>query len=593
MQFHRMRHSKRASGSKAAPVTPKRMSIETGMMGNGHRRQLLEIVQAFQQFSRDTSEEEVVATFLKSAISMAKASRVRLIRNDGGNILVECEARRSQNNAIVVSHGRRPVESEGLFRTVFNSASLTYMPVFLGTTSFVQAQAWANPQTDTIDSPMLCVPVLLNEESKEILCLDTRSDTAPLDSTLVYHLTLLSAQAVMKRENLRLRARIALENRKIEEVEVALCANKRELAHMQRMSQTGSWRWRAATDTLEASSEFFRIYEISRERSIPSGKLINLTHPDDLPLVRIALVKAIAARRVFKLEFRIIVGFGEIKYVQVEGHPQTNDTEDLQYIGVTVDVTERRNAENALQAARAELARAHRLSTMGEMAASIVHEVYQPLTGIITNAEACLRWLSKSPAETARARDSARRVARDARRAADVFRGLRAVASNSGITKVPVDLDDAIREVAFLLQGELDRANIRLRLETAVAKPVLGDRTQIQQVLENLIRNSMDALLPVVGMQKSLFVNSASHDPAFAMVTVQDNGCGFGKHSAETLFDALFTTKPNGMGMGLKVCRSIVEAHGGLLQAERRERETVFRFTLPYIDGTSVNDIQN
>ncbi|WP_193727947.1 sensor histidine kinase [Paraburkholderia franconis] len=434
---------------------------------------------------------------------------------------------------------------------------------------------------------MLCLPLLNGDGNREILCLDTQPDALPFDEALISCLNILSAQAAVKRENLRLHARIAIENKTIEEVEVALCANKKELAHMQRMSRTGSWRWCALTNMLEASSEFFRIFEIPHERRMPSAKLINLTHPDDLPLVRIALVKAIAARRVFKLEFRIVVGFGEIKYVQVEGHPQTDDAGNLQYIGVTVDVTERRNAENALQAARAELARAHRLSTMGEMAASIVHEVYQPLTGIITNAEACLRWLSKSPAEAARARDSARRVARDARRAAEVFRGLRAVASNSGITKVPVDLDDAIREVTFLLQGELDRANIRLRLQTDVAKPVLGDRTQIQQVLENLLRNSMDALLCDLGTQKSLIVSSASHDTAFAMVTVQDNGCGFGEHSAEELFDALFTTKPNGMGMGLKVCRSIVEAHGGLLQAERREQETVFRFTLPYLNGTS------
>ncbi|TXC81093.1 hypothetical protein FRZ40_43725 [Paraburkholderia azotifigens] len=563
------------------------------MIGNGHRTQLLEMVQASQQLSRDTNETEVVATLLKSAISMAKANRARLIRNDGGKMLVECEARRSHHDEIVVSHGRRPVESEGLFRNVFDTVSVTHMPVFLGTSSSERTQVWEDRQPDGIDSPMLCVPLLGSDESKEMLCLDTHRDTLPLDWSVVSHLNILSAQAAVKRENLRLRARIAFEDRTIEEVEVALCANKNELAHMQRMSHTGSWRWRADTDLLEASSEFFRIYEIPCERRIHSAKLINLTHPDDLPLVRIALVNAIAARRVFKLEFRIVVGFGEIKYVQVEGHPQTDDTEDLQYIGVTVDVTERRNAEDALQAARAELARAHRLSTMGEMAASIVHEVYQPLTGIITNAEACLRWLSKSPAETARARDSARRVARDARRAADVFRGLRAVASNSGITKVPVDLDDAIREVAFLLQGELDRANIRLRLQTAVVKPVLGDRTQIQQVLENLLRNSMDALLPVVGTQKSLIVNSTSHDSMFAMVTVQDNGCGFGEHSAEELFDALFTTKPNGMGMGLKVCRSIVEAHGGLLQAERCEDATVFRFTLPYLDGTSVNYVRS
>jgi signal transduction histidine kinase len=544
------------------------------------------MVQVSQQLSRDTNEAEVVATFVKGAISMAAASRVRLVRNDGETFLVECEARRSQNGEIIVSHRRPLVESEELFRTVFHTASQTRMPVLFGTTSLDRAEVWASPQAYAVENPMLCVPLFNGDRHREILCLDRHRNAPPFDASLIAYLHILSAQAALKLENVRFHARIAVENRTSEEVEIALRANEKELAHTQRMSQTGSWRWYAVTDMIEASPECFRIYEIPHERRVPSAKFIDLTHPDDFAAVRIALGKAVAARRVLKLEFRITVGFGEIKYVQIEGHPQIDDIEGLLYVGVVVDVTERRNAENALQAARAELARAHRLSTMGEMAASIVHEIYQPLTGIITNAEACLRWLSKSPAETARASDSARRVVRDASRAAEVFRGLRAVASNSGIVKVPVDLDDAIREVAFLLQGELDRANIRLRLQSAAPKPVLGDRTQIQQVLENLIRNAMDALLPVVGTQRFLILSSAPHDSAFAIVTVQDNGCGFGEHSPEELFDALFTTKPNGMGMGLKVCRSIVEAHGGVLQVERREHNTVFGFTLPYIDGT-------
>ncbi|MEM5384023.1 ATP-binding protein [Paraburkholderia phymatum] len=556
------------------------------MIGDRHLAQLLAMGQLSQQLSRGTDEAKLLATFVRGAISVAEAYRVRLVRNEGETFLVECEAQRSQNDEIIVS-SRRPLdEPEELFRSAFHTASETGMPVLFGTTAFDPAEVGASYKAYALEHPMLCVPLLNGDRSREILFLDRQRNAPSFEPSLIAYLRILSSQAAVKLEHVRFRARIAIENRTREEVEIALHANEKELVHAQRMSQTGSWRWYAIADIMQASPECFRIYDIPHERRVPSATFANLTHPDDYTSVRIALGKAVTARRVFKLEFRITVGFGEIKYVQIEGHPQTDDIEGLQYVGVVVDVTERRNAENALQAARAELARAHRLSTMGEMAASIVHEVYQPLTGIITNAEVCLRWLSKSPAETARASDSARRVVRDAHRAAEVFRGLRAVASNSGIVKVPVDLDDAIREVAFLLQGELDRANIRLRLQTAAPKPVLGDRTQIQQVLENLMRNAMDALLPVIGTQRSLIVSSMPHDTAFAIVTVQDNGCGFGEHSPEELFDALFTTKPNGMGMGLKVCRSIVEAHGGVLQAERREQHTVFRFTLPYIDDT-------
>lgn len=560
------------------------------MIGDGHRARLLAMVRASQQLSRNSDEKEVIATFVRCALSIASAHCVRLVSTDGESFLVECEAWWSPDDEIVVSHRRPVAESEDSFKTILQTVSLTDMPVLLGTPFIDQTDVQASPRAYVPERPLLCVPLFDDGRRREILFLEGNRHTPQFDASLIACLQIISAQTIMKLENLRCRTRDAVESSMIEEVKFAMRAHEKELAHTQRMSQTGSWRWYAGADTVEASPEFFRIYEVPSEQRVPSKKFIDLTHPDDSAPVRVALHKAIAAHRVFKLEFRITVGFGEIKYVQIEGHPQVDDIEGAQYVGVVVDVTERRNAESALQAARAELARAHRLSMMGEMAASIVHEIYQPLTGIITNAEACLRWLSKSPAEIGRASDSARRVARDARRAAEVFRGLRAVASNSGIVKVPVDLDDAIREVAFLLQGELDRANIRLRLQSDAPRPVLGDRTQIQQVLENLIRNSMDALQPVVGTQRFLTVSSASYDDAFAVVTVQDNGCGFGEHSPEELFEALFTTKPNGMGMGLKVCRSIVEAHGGVLHANRKDDDTVFQFTLPFIDSTSGAD---
>lgn len=557
------------------------------MIDHRHFSQLSAMIQVSQQLSRDTDEAELLATFVRGAVSIAAAYRVRLVRNEAETYFVECEAQRSQSDEIIVGHRRPLVDSEESVKAAFHAASETGMPVLFGTTSFGLPYVCNSLEDCTLENPTLCVPLLNGERQTEILCLDRHGDAPPFDASLVEYLYLLAGQAAARLENVRIRACVTVEARTRREVEIALQANEKELAHTQRMSQTGSWRWHAIENTIEASPECYRIYDLPREqRCVSSEKFTELTHPDDLASVQIALGKAVAARRVFKLEFRIAVGFGEIKYVQIEGHPRIGDTENLQYVGVLVDVTERRNAENALQAARAELARAHRLSTMGEMAASIVHEIYQPLTGIVTNAEACLRWLSKSPTETARASDSVRRVVRDAHRATEVFKGLRAVASNAGIVKVPVDLDDAIREVAFLLQGELDRTNIRIRLQVGAQKPVLGDRTQIQQVLENLMRNAMDALLPVVDTQRFLVVSSAPHEAAFAMVTVEDNGCGFGEHSPEELFDALFTTKPNGMGMGLKVCRSIVEAHGGAIHAERREQDTVFQFTLPYIGVT-------
>ncbi|MBN3759248.1 ATP-binding protein [Burkholderia sp. Ac-20365] len=557
------------------------------MIGDENLTQLLAMVRTSQQFSRDVDERELVAIFLRAVLSVTAAHRVRLVRDEGCSLLVTYEARHSQESNIDVTHEEPFVQADELIRNIFCTASQTNIPVIFGITSSDPKDVQANQGKYVVENPMLGITSFNGGRNKQILILDRHHDAPPFRPSLIPYLEILSAQTAVKFENVRLRLSMEAVSSTREEVEIALRANEKELAHIQRMSGTGSWVWYAFDDMIEASSECFRIYAIPTARRAPSVKFTDLTHPDDIASVRIALERAVRARRMFKLEFRIAVGFGEIKYIQIEGHPQIDETGRLQYVGVTVDVTERRNAENALQAARAELARAHRLSAMGELTASIVHEIYQPLTGIITNAEVCLRWLSKSPAETTRANESARRVVRDARRAVEVFRGLRAVAANSGVVKVPVDLDDAIREVAFILQGELDRANIRLRLQTTSTKPVLGDRTQIQQVIENLMRNAMDALTHVVGTQRLVTVDSEPHNTAFALVSVYDNGCGFGQHSSDELFAALFTTKPNGMGMGLKVCRSIIESHGGTLQAERCGDDTVFRFTLPYIDGAS------
>ena len=182
-----------------------------------------------------------------------------------------------------------------------------------------------------------------------------------------------------------------------------------------------------------------------------------------------------------------------------------------------------------------------------------------------------------------RARAAAKRVVTEAERAANVFYGLRALASKTGIVQVPVDIDDAIEEVALLLRGELERGNIRLEIRCDARRPVHGDRFQLQQVIENLMHNAIDAMLSVDNQPRLLTIISESKDKGTAMVTIHDTGCGFGPHTAEELFEALFTTKPDGMGMGLKVCRSIVEAHGGRLQAQSGSDGTRFQFTLPYV----------
>lgn len=556
------------------------------MNGDERLAQLLSIVKISQQLSRDINECDLIVAFIRGAGSVIGDCRVQLVRREKDAFVVECEVERSTGDETII-RSRQPITETELFRRAFLTATETGAPMLFSMEPSLTEGSPINPPGYEVKNSLLCVPLPADTQYEEMLCVDRRDGAGSFDASLVASLQILTAQAGIALKHVRYKNFVEVKKKAQEQAKMALHDKEHVLTHAQGMSRTGSWNWYVVSDTMNASEECFRIYEIPYEHSVPSSRFVDLTHPDDYASVRVSLDKAIAAGGFFKLEFRISVGFGKVKHVQMEGHPQVDKTNGLHYVGVTVDVTERRNSENELQTARAELARAHRLSTIGELAASTIHEIYQPLTGIITNAEVCLKWLSKSPAETLRASDSAKRVVRDACRAAEVFKGLRAIASRAGFAKVPVDIDDAIREVASLLQGELDRARIRLRLEVAAQRPVLGDRTQIQQVLENLIRNAMDALLPITGRPRDLIISSVPVDTLHAIVTVRDNGAGFGQHSPAELFDALFTTKPSGMGMGLKVCRSIVEAHGGTLQADSTDKETIFRFTLPYISSKS------
>jgi C4-dicarboxylate-specific signal transduction histidine kinase len=265
------------------------------------------------------------------------------------------------------------------------------------------------------------------------------------------------------------------------------------------------------------------------------------------------------------------------------GHPGINDADELEFIGTVMDLTERKRADEALRNAQAELARTARLTTMGELAASIAHEINQPLGAIVTNANACLRWLNRGEPDLDEARDAISRIAKDGMRAGDVIRGLRALAKKSGPELAKLDIDDAIQEVLVLTDTERQRHGVELRTDLLAGdRPVFGDRIQLQQVMLNLIMNGIEAMSTVTDRPKILSISSESDEAGSVLVAVQDAGTGLDQASADRIFDPFFTTKPGGMGMGLSICRSIIEAHGGRFWASSRAPHgTVFRFTVP------------
>jgi C4-dicarboxylate-specific signal transduction histidine kinase len=285
----------------------------------------------------------------------------------------------------------------------------------------------------------------------------------------------------------------------------------------------------------------------------------------------------------FEHEDRLVLADGSIKRLHIVGRPDVTVSGELEYTGVVMDVTERRSAEEALRDAQAEIARAARLTTMGELATSIAHEINQPLAAIVSRGSAGLRWLDRETPELDEARDAFTRIVSDGQRAGDVIRGLRSLATKSGPQLRTLDIDDTIREVLALTHGEVQRLGVVLRTDLAVVdQPVIGDRVQLQQVLLNLILNGIEAMKAVTDRARELAVSSAITEPGSVLISVGDNGPGLDPAIAQRIFEPFVTTKPDGLGMGLSICRSIIDAHGGRLWVSPAvPRGTLFSFTLP------------
>jgi len=355
------------------------------------------------------------------------------------------------------------------------------------------------------------------------------------------------------------------------------------LAEAQQISHTGSWRWKVDTDEISWSAEVRRIHAFDPVAPLPSSAtFMAMVHADDRPAFQDVLDRALRERSRFQHEYRMVLVDGSVKRLYIVGRPDVAGSGALEYVGVVMDVTERRRAEEAVREAQAELARVARLTTMGELAASIAHEINQPLAAIVMNGSAGLRWLNEATPDLDEAREAFERVVSDGQRAGDVIRALRGLAKKSGPQLTTLDVNDVIREVLTLTHGELQRHGVVLRTDLAADdRPVMGDRVQLQQVLLNLILNGIDAMKAVTDT-KELTVSSALTEPGSVLVAVEDRGPGLDLAIAHRIFEPFFTTKSDGLGMGLSICRSIIDAHGGRLWVSSCEPHgTVFRFTVP------------
>jgi len=379
-----------------------------------------------------------------------------------------------------------------------------------------------------------------------------------------------------------------IEDRKRAEAELRRAYDS--FADAQRLSKTGSFITDLVGDDHNWSVEAYRIFEFDPGTTVTVQRIREIIHPDDLPSFDSVIGRGMSGVDV-NFAFRIVTDRGAVKHVrgvahvieQIEGRPM--------FVGALQDVTERMVAEEALNRARSDLALVARATTLSTLTASIAHEVNQPLSGIITNASTCLRMLDANPANVEGARETARRTIRDGNRASDVIARLRVLFSQKESTLELLDLNEATRELMALSLSELQRNRVVLHSELADDLPnVTGDRIQLQQVILNLLRNASDAMVDVHDRPRHLVIKTEREDGDRVRVTVRDAGVGVDPQGMDKLFGAFYTTKRDGMGIGLSISRSIIERHHGRLWAEPNDGPgATFSFSIPRIPESAMD----
>jgi PAS domain S-box-containing protein len=352
--------------------------------------------------------------------------------------------------------------------------------------------------------------------------------------------------------------------------------------------KVGVWSWNLQSNAIDATPECKAMFGFAAEQSVNFTQFLERVHPDDRPAVQRAVMEAMEHKSVYDTQYRIVLPSGTIRWIAARGRGQYSDESAREMLGVVLDITERKQAEAETQRHRQELAHVSRVSIMGELSASMAHELNQPLTAILTNAQAAQRFMATGDPDLNEFREILKDIADDTTRARDVIRHLRALVKKSEPDFTQLDIGETTREVIGFLHGDIVARNVRVVSELAPQLPLIyGDRTQLQQVIINLLLNAFDALNGNPVSERLVVVTAVQDSPQSVRVSVRDRGVGIPPDKLNIIFDPFYTTKSEGMGMGLSVTRSIIESHQGRIWAENcPEQGAILCFTLPVAKPT-------
>ena len=430
---------------------------------------------------------------------------------------------------------------------------------------------------------VMCVPMFRQAEMVGVLYLENRlmPDVFTADHSRI--VSMLGAQAAVSLETARLYAELVDENNQRRKIEKQLRASQTSLILGEKISNTGTWHWHVEPDIQYITDEYKRIMGLPEEQTTTSmAEFQRRVHPDDIHSLRELINTSVSRGGVMQAEFRIIRDDGECRYIKGIGEPNENWPEVAEYFGTLTDITTQRHAEDAVRIAQLELARVSRAITVGQLSSSIAHEINQPLMSIVANAGASQRWLKRDPVHLEQVVKSLDEIIHEGRRAGEIIRGLQALTRNQTSEFVPASLHTITREIITLSRLELERRAVSLELNLAAQnETILGQNVQIQQVLLNLAINAIEAMGDNTG-PRILKISSYNPSSDLIRIDVADSGTGLSEEVIDKIFDSFYTTKAEGMGMGLTISHAIIKRHGGLLSAENRpEGGSLFWFTLP------------
>jgi PAS domain S-box-containing protein len=360
------------------------------------------------------------------------------------------------------------------------------------------------------------------------------------------------------------------------------------LAEGQRLSRTGTFAWRPDAMKFVWSDELYRIHEIEPGTPISTDIAQIGVHPDDIPLVNETAARGAETGSDYEHTHRIVMPDGRIKFLHVTARATRDLESRLEYIGAVQDVTQRQLSEEALTKSRSEIAHIARVVSLGVLTASIAHEVNQPIGAVRNNAHAALRFLAAEPPDLTEVREALECIVRETYRAGDIIGGIRDQVTKAPLRMDIVDLNEAVNDVIALVRGELSKYRVSARTQLAEGlSRVYGDRVQLQQVIINLLRNAMEAMREIEDRPRQLLIQTVRDSAGNVRLSVKDSGVGFAPDTADRLFESFYSTKDDGMGIGLAISRSIIEAHHGRIWATLNHGPgSTFLFSLPCVSTT-------